>query len=310
MNSYQEIFQPIFDRLNFEPTKVFRDGPRFYVVGGEYVGEKAIFKSDVEVGPRRMRKARFRMRREALFLKNAKLKHTPKFYKEGVRKRFFWLLEGWVPGESQERGESTFLIKDSFFTKRNLDYLIEFLMGLRRLGENPPPQFEEQLPRYTLANYMNLIWKEREQLLGRELSERASAFLKARHKLFNASQTVITHHELYGPHIFVDNGKLNVIDWENVGWGNTAYDFTEVWIRSFAHSDFQGELMKRFRSLQDDKKVFDELFRVETVLQGIGNLKYFRRESMSKEELAVAEEASDFLRENIEKAVEGHGWRG
>lgn len=310
MTNYQEIFQPVFDRLGFEPIKNFRNGPRFYVMGGEYKGERAIFKSDVEVGPRRLRKARFRMRREALFLEHAGIKHVPKFYGKGTRRRFFWILEGWAPGESQESGESTFLIKDSFFTEHNLGYMIEFLAELRRLGENPPQQFEERLPRYTLANYMSLIWKDRENLLGKGLSERASAFLKTRHKLFNSSQTVITHHELYGPHIFVDppsreasGGKLNVIDWENVGWGNAAYDFTELWIRSFSHTDFQADFMGRFSALQENKELFDQLFRVEMILQGIGNLNYFRHKGMLKGEIAVADEVSSFLRENIERAI-------
>jgi thiamine kinase-like enzyme len=303
MSRYREVFQPVFDRLGFEPIKAFRDGPRFYVVGGNYEGERAIFKSDVEDGPRRLRKARFRMRREALFLEYANIKHVPKFYEKGTRRQFFWLLEGWVSGESQERGESTFLIKDSFFTEKNLGYMVEFLVEMRRLGKKTPLQFEERLPRYTLANYMSLIWRDREHLLGRELSEKASAFLKTRHKIFNANQTVITHHELYGPHIFIDNGKMNVIDWENVGWGNAAYDFTEIWVRSFAHPDFQAEFMGRFRNLQEDKELFDQLFRIETILQGIGNIKYFCREGMPKEEGAVADTVSDFLRENIGKAV-------
>jgi len=306
---YRQVFQPIWDRLGFKPIRVFRDGPRFFVVGGDYRGKKAIFKADVEAGPRRLRKARWRMRREALFLEHAGIRHIPKFYKKGVRRKLFWLLEEWVSGEPQEMGESTFLIKDSFFTERNLEYLLEFLVELHRLGRGAIPQFEEQFPRYTLVNYMNLIWTDRGHLLGEALAEKVGAFLKSCHKLFNANQTVITHHELYGPHIFVvppshgkPRGKLSVIDWENVGWGGPAYDFATIWIRSFAHRDFQTEFLNRFRALQDDRETFDRLFQIEVVLQGIGNLRYFKYTKV-REERQIADGISEFLLESIERAV-------
>ena len=302
MVKYQDIFQPVFDKIGFSPLKTFRNGPRFFVVGGNCQGERVIFKSDIEAGPRRLRKARWRMQREAVFLEHAGIKHIPKFYKKGIWKKFFWVLEGWVSGESQELGESTFLIRDAFFSERNLNHLIGFLMSLQQLGKNSPPQFEKQLPRYTLGDYMNLIWNERSHYVSESLSERIAAFLKARHRIFNANQTAIVHHELYGPHIFTDEGEFNVIDWENVGWGNPAYDFVAIWIRSLFHKDFQAELFERFRARQKDKRIFDELFRIEVVLQGVGNLRFFKHTSVP-EEKAVAEKVSEFLRESIEQAV-------
>ena len=50
LTQYQEIFAPVFSRLKFTPGKIFREGPRFFVVGGEYQGKKAIFKV-VEINP-------------------------------------------------------------------------------------------------------------------------------------------------------------------------------------------------------------------------------------------------------------------
>ncbi len=302
MADYQETFQPVFDRIGFEPAKTFREGPRFYVVGGGYRGKRAVFKADVEEGPRRLRKARWRTRREAIFLEYAGIKHIPEFYEKGVRRKFFWFLEGWVSGESQEMGGSTFLVKETFFTERNMEFLLEFLTELHRLGGKSIPQFEAHLPRYTLADYMNFIWSDRGHLLGKDLAEEAAVYLKSRHRLFNINQTVVAHHELYGPHIFVAPDQFSVIDWENVGWGNLAHDFVSIWIRSFAHPDFQSELLKRFRAKQKAKEVFDQLFRLEVILQGVGNIRFFKYAKAPEEKL-VADEVSDFLRENLEKAV-------
>lgn len=341
--NYQEVFQPVFNKLGFRITKIFREGPRFYVAGGEYCpsprsgcnfpsesyrppkadkGEKAIFKADIEAGPRRLPKARLRLQREAIFLEGVDLKHAPKFYAKGIHQGFFWVLEEWVLGESQELGESTFLIRDSFFTKQNLKYSLEFLTELRRLSEVPQPEFERHFGRYTLADYENLIWVDRDHILGEALSVKVGNFIKKRHSLFNKNQTTITHHEICGPHIFVKEacpqrlsasdggrGQMKVIDWENVGWGNPVHDFTELWVRSFAHQDFQTELFERFRALQRDKEVvptgrqvFDQLFRLEVILQGIGNLNHFKITRVP-EEKKVAKEVSSFLLENIERAL-------
>ncbi|PIS12277.1 hypothetical protein COT70_01745 [candidate division WWE3 bacterium CG09_land_8_20_14_0_10_47_33] len=317
--NYQKLFQPVFDKLNFTLTKTFREGPRFYVVGGDYRpprasprlaakrvttggGEKVIFKADLAAAAERLPKARLRLRREAVFLRHAKLRYAPKFYAKGIKEGFFWLLEEWVKGESQELGESPFLIKDSFFTEQNLKHSLEFLASLHRLSEKPQPQFEKYFSRYSLADYISLMQTDKAGVLGKILSAKADGFTRKRHRLFNQNQIVITHHEFYGPHIFVGKGEMQVIDWENVGWGNLAHDFVELWVRSFRNKDFQSEFFERFWASQKDKEVFDQLFRLEVILQGIGNLNHFKITKVP-EEKKVAEEVSSFLLENIERAL-------
>ncbi len=302
VKNYQKLFQPVFERLNFKASKVFREGPRFYVIGGKYGGEKVIFKADLEASTKRLPKARLRLRREGIFLRHVRLEHVPLFYARGVEEEIFWLLEEWVPGKSQEMGESTLLIRDSFFTEQNLKYSLEFLNELHRLSERPRPEFEKHFSRYTLADYVYLMRIDRPSLLGRQLATKVDTFVKRQHRLFNETQTVVTHHELYGPHIFVNDGEMNVIDWENVGWGNPAHDFVELWVRSFTHPRFQSKLFQRFRASQKDKDVFDRLFRLEVILQGIGNLNHFKLTKL-KEEKKVAKKFSEFIMEEIKKAV-------
>lgn len=337
MTNYQRIFQLVFGKLGFAVTKTFREGPRFYVIGGVYhppgvdKGEKAIFKADLEAEAKRLPKARLRLRREAIFLRHAKFKYAPRFYSRGTHVKsdvtsdhvasrgIFWLLEEWVPGKSQESGESAFLIRNSFFTEQNLKHSLNFLKELHRLTQISKPGgfgkprglvevFEKHLNRYNLADYVYLMRIDRPIILGKRLAAKVDAFVNGCHRLFNRNQTVITHHELYGPHIFISKDSFKLIDWENVGWGNPAHDFVELWMRSFAHQDFQREFYERFRASQEEKRIFDELFRLEVILQGIGNLSFFKSPDLP-EEKKVAKEASAFLKEEIERAVVGKGLR-
>jgi aminoglycoside phosphotransferase (APT) family kinase protein len=301
---YRQLFEPVFKRVGFAPTKDFRTGPRFYVIGGDYKGKKAVFKADLEASAKTLPKARLRLRREGIFLKHVRLEHVPEFYTRGVEDEIFWILEEWVPGESQEQGESTFLIKDSFFTKENLQYSLEFFEELHRLSKVRQPQFEKHFNRYTLSDYMFLMRIDRAATLGKKLASEADRFLVKCHRLFGRSQTVITHHELYGPHIFVNSKEFHVIDWENVGWGNPAHDFVQLWIRSFNHPDFREELFRRFLKLQDERDEFLKLFRLELILQGIGNLNYFKLAKLA-EEKEIAGRLTRFLKEAIAEAVSG-----
>lgn len=304
VKKYRKIFEPVFGRLGFEPAKSFRAGPRFYVIGGDYKGKKAIFKADLEASAKRLPKARLRLRREGIFLKHVRLEYVPDFYARGVEDDVFWILEEWVPGGSQELGESTFLIKDSFFKEENLRYSLEFLKELHRLGKVRQPQFEKHFNRYTLSDYMFLMRIDRVATLGEKLAREADVFLRKCYRLFGNSQTVITHHELYGPHIFVNEGDFHVIDWENVGWGNPAHDLVQLWIRSFAHQDFREELFNRFLKLQEERDDFLKLFRLELILQGIGNLNHFKLAEVA-EEKKIAGDLSRFLKESVARAVSG-----
>ena len=142
--------------------------------------------------------------------------------------------------------------------------------------------------------------------MGKKLMERIDEFLEDRHDLFDGQQTVIAHHEFYAPHIFINGGELNVIDWENVGWGNPAYDLAELWFRSFDHPDFQKELLDKFRATQEEKEIFDQLFSLEVILQGLGNLKYFSLTDLADEK-EVAGTLSEFMKEAINRVLEADG---
>lgn len=303
MTNYHQIFQPVFENFGFKPTKVYRDGPRFFVVGGKYKGKKVIFKADVEPGPDRSLKARLKLRREAIFLEQAKFDYAPVLYEKGKKRRFYWVIEEWVVGKSQEVGESTFLFKNSFFTQKTLDQMVDFFGDLYRLGRRCPRRLAKKLPRYTLRDYEHLVHGSKTHVLKKNLRGKVGGFIEKHRRLFDSHRNVIAHHELYAPHIFIDkNRRLKVIDWENVGWAGPPRDFTVLWIRSFAHDDFRDELLNRVRAFQEEKEVFDELFYLELMIQGILNLCYFRKPQL-KEERAVAADITQFLKGRVEKIL-------
>jgi len=309
--NYQEIFAPVFKKTGFTPKKTFREGPRFFVVGGDYRGKPTIFKADVEDPEKETRRAYLKLRREAAFLKAVEFSQVPAFYQLGEEQDFFWMMEELVPGEGQDSGEGTFIFKDSFFTGENLTRSLDFLANLHQVGKrNSNPawvDFKQQFAkRYTLKEYIRLIASDKESLMGKKLMGRIDDFLDSRHDLFDGQQTVIAHHEFYAPHIFINGGELNVIDWENVGWGNPAYDLAELWFRSFDHPDFQKELLDKFRATQEEKEIFDQLFSLEVILQGLGNLKYFSLTDLADEK-EVAGTLSEFMKEAINRVLEADG---
>ncbi|GEM_PF-5884858 len=305
--TYQEIFQPLFEKLGFNPLKFFREGPRFFVVGGEYRQERVVFKSDVEKLKTQLPKAKMRLRGEAFFLEVAQLEHVPRFFAKGTHRGYFWVIEEWVPGESQELGESPFLFKPTFFTTENLRTVLGFWKALHELPRTNRTAgfryFQEKIARrYTLADYASLATFGKESLVGAAQLRQIGDFVEKNRRFFDAHQTVITHHEFFAPHIFINRPELNVIDWENVGWGNPAYDFTELWMRSVLYPEFQQELEHRFRRQQPDPEVFDQLFRIERVLQGLGNLQLFATTQI-KEEQRVADRMKEFLWRQLEEAL-------
>lgn len=56
---------------------------------------------------------------------------------------------------------------------------------------------------------------------------------------------VLVHGEVYPMHIYVDEGKLALIDWENAQRGNEMIDLVTYWLRGTTHIDWQADFKRQ-----------------------------------------------------------------
>jgi hypothetical protein len=273
-----ERFEKLFRKVGFQSRKVFRKGPRVWVVGGELAGRAAVFKTSFgQEDPTLLDE---HLRREALFLKEAPeylSLHLPAIYDYGIWEGRFWYLIEWIkPGKPQSLESSDFLMLNTFFTPVNLDWILEVLEGLKRFSQELSPELKKNFANtsYELSAYRRLLEPQGRKFFEKEAWEKTTDFLDKAEPVYNRfNQTTITHHEFYGSQILSSNASYKLCDWENVGWGHPLRDFTNLWIRAFKHSAWQNDFLTEFRAqvgLEEDD--FETLFGVEKILQNFGNL--------------------------------------
>ena len=274
-------FKELFKNIDFRPQKAFREGPRVWVVGGDFDGKKAVFKTPFEKEKKHKQTLLDEhLHREATFLKDAPeylSLHLPTLYSDGVWEGRSWYLIEWVnPGKPQCSESSDFLMLDTFFTPDNLEWVLKVLGGLRRFSSELPNalRFDLDKTAYDLSSYRQLLEPQGRKFFENEVWEKIIDFLDRAEPAYNRlNKATIAHHEFYGSQILSSNASFKLADWENVGWGHPLRDFANLWIRSFQHPAWQRDFLAEFRAqvgLEDSD--FEILFGVEKILQNFGNL--------------------------------------
>uniref|UniRef100_A0A831Z155 Aminoglycoside phosphotransferase domain-containing protein n=1 Tax=candidate division WWE3 bacterium TaxID=2053526 RepID=A0A831Z155_UNCKA len=308
------MFEELFKEKGFQPQKIFREGPRVYVIGGRLRrnGErdavfKTPFRSTQEI-------TNLHLRHEALLLHAAPAylqKFLPAIYDFGQDGggRFWYLVEWVKPGQPQIIGESDFVMKGDFFTQSNLIWCLEVIAVLRHLSGEIPASFAREISKtvYGLADYRSLLEPLGKKFFDRETMSAVGRFLDAAEPVYNrANRTTITHHEFYGSQILSSGKTFKLADWENVGWGNPLRDFTSLWIRAYEHPAWQKKFLEGFRKdLNIRPEEFEVLFGVEKILQNFGNLMLFDH-SRLPEEVSRRREATEFFRRCVRETLENY----
>jgi len=165
---------------------------------------------------------------------------------------------------------------DTFFTPGNLEWVLDVLGGLRRFALELPSTLRTDLDKtaYEFASYRQLLEPQGRKFFEKVVWKKITDFLDAAGPVYNRfNKTTITHHEFYGSQILSSNASYKICDWENVGWGHPLRDFTNLWVRSFQHLNWQEEFLARFRAQAGlEESDFEVLFGVEKILQNFGNL--------------------------------------
>lgn len=282
-NKINDIF--LKHRLKF--LKILRLGPRFLIVlciRGEKrcVLKINLFEKNINQDTKTHNE---HLAREAFFLNYIKKQNQYPVLKNGVPIIYdcdlaglqTWYLKDYAEGEFQNFNKSNFLFKDSFFTKENLNWIIKFFSELHRFSQNLPSNQKKLFHQHNLSDYLNLINGQRvKKIMGAIKITKIYHFFKKHEKIFNQNQSALTHFEPYPVHFIKHKKTMTIIDWENVGWGNSAHDIGVIWLRGFKHPAWQNDLIKKFPLQTPLKKHWLELFKTETIVQSLANLPYLK----------------------------------
>jgi hypothetical protein len=302
----------VIKRYKLEVVSVERNGPRFYVARCRHQDKLVVFKICLftdRVDPR----TNAGLRRETITLN----------YFHSLRNKFFaestpgvlysqstgrtWYIREYLDGQTQNIQHSNFVFKPEFFAPHSIAWIVKFFGGLQQLSRRLPPKLRPLYAKHTLKTNLELIgWRKVPGLIGSaDATERIINFLKPYHKTFDNNQTVITHYEPYASHFFRHGPSgFYMIDWENVDCGTPAHDVSVIWHRAFLHPKWQKDLWREFYKATPYPKQFEELFKVEIVLQCIHNLDYFNRTTIPTER-KIKRQAIAFYRRAINLVLAG-----
>lgn len=298
----------IFAKNNLRLSKILRFGPRFFIALCQKKKLKCVLKINLyERNINQDTKTHNEhLAREAFFLKCVQQqknfsflkKSVPKIYDSDLTGQQTWYLKDYALGNLQNLSRSNFLFKNSFFTQENLNWVIKFFSELHCFSQNLPLRMQKFFHYHSLADYLILINDQGvKNILGKKVNQ-ILLFLKKQGKIFNQNQSALTHFEPYPVHFIRSKNNMKIIDWENVGWGNGAHDVAIIWLRAWQHQQWQKNLRKNFPLKTPLKNHWEELFKIEIIIQSVANLPYLEG-TTDTDEKKIAKEAIYFFQKQI-----------
>jgi len=292
--------------------RVIRLGPRFFIALGEKKQQKCVLKINLyeRTISQDCRTHNVHLAKEIYFLEYLNKQNKYPFIKKSVPQIIdsrptserVWYLKSYDEGKFQNLRQSNFLYQKNFFNETNLNWVVKFFSELHQLSLTAPKSFKKIFHHHQLKDYLNLINGQRvRKILGRQLND-IYRFLMKRQSIFDHNQKALTHFEPYPVHFIKKAKGFVIIDWENVGWGNSAHDLGVVWLRAFTHKNWRDQLAKKFALSTPLKNHWWELFKVEIVVQAMANLPYLSGTTDSDEKKR-AKKIISFMKQQIDLIV-------
>ncbi|MFC1688004.1 phosphotransferase [Patescibacteria group bacterium] len=305
LKAAREYINTIIKQEGLTVQKVLRNGPRYYVAIVSKNGIKALLKSCLFTSSVDFL-TNEKFSREILFLRFLqKSKHTmvrnvaPHIYASGLTPRA-WYLREYISGQTQNIRGGNVRFNSSFYTGRRLSWIVKLFSALQSIKKSElPSDFKKLLypPDFTkqLYKFMTPHWKRIEKTLGWSgISKTIQPYFRQRTNLYNTAPRVMVHQEPYGVHFIKQGGKMRLIDWENIGWGNPLHDYVVLWMRASQHPKWQ----KQFRAAvkkQVRLTSFDDLWKMEVIIQSVFNVVSWHFYSPKKDIVALVK----FSKQNI-----------
>jgi len=230
-----------------------RNGPRYLVARVLWRGKTCLLKFCLY--PRSVdRMTNDKFSREVLFLKFLKSQNTrriynlaPHLYDGGAGTRA-WYLREYLNGETFTVNNGNIRFKKSFFTEKHLKEIIADFSALQRIRPLDLPKIlrKEMSRSDSIAaawQYITPQWKNIARLIKDPSAARdLPRMLRARQYVFDHAPYALSHQEPYATHFIKAQGKLRMIDWENINWSSPLYDYSSLWMRASEHPAWQKKL--------------------------------------------------------------------
>lgn len=271
-------------------TRVMRDGPRYWVgeVRRNGGGEPLILKIVINDEPWRSTDTQtfFRpsdqLKAEIATIKflhsRAKLAQVrvPNYYASSETDPV-WFIRQSIGGRDMAAGDSSFVFAERFYSEVTPEALIEYVLGyqqatpgLKLTLKAAPRSFQADL---RAKMYLGGLHTPQPRL--QPYATAVNTYLEDRRELHDTAETALIHGELYPPHLFIEDGQICTIDWENAGLDNRLHDLVAVWVRAYGSSGWQAKFRQEIRRRGAEfGPNWQELFDLEVVYQAARALNY------------------------------------
>jgi hypothetical protein len=289
----------ILDQNHFTPVRVLRYGPRFICLEVRSGERRGMFKMVLPVSERtaaiappdykwteyeRVDLLEKRLLKEALFLQ---------FFSQQLGGSGFepqiialsetspvWSLRTYIDSRPMSAWDSNFIFSQRFYKQVTPRQAVDFFHKLHRLSDDIPQSLADLVKVFT-STLVNTSRFDRSVKRAATMPQFAAAAERLRECFAAATpryrdyRRVITQYEPYSCHLFVVDGKLGLIDWENVGWGHPLQDLSVLWMRCFEAPEWQSEyvrVMEEYGYFEGNGRLFWES---ELLIQSFANHQYF-----------------------------------
>jgi aminoglycoside phosphotransferase (APT) family kinase protein len=257
-SQYPEVNQ-VLAKLGLPIWEVLENGPRYVVVSTDYQGESALFKMVVPGAEHKAPTVDSGLKYPTLledvrkevalleYLSTAEQRLVglvPKLLGHGEVPGSAWYIRELIHGTPMGRSDQPFLFTDKFYAEVEPRWLVEYFRSLHGVSALVPAEvashFQLWYPRADharlLAQSMDSEWSHPQM---RRLAGRLGPWLEQYLPRLHGDGRVIAHNEPFSPHIFVEDGRIGLIDWESASWGHRLHDFSKMWLRFFDHESFR-----------------------------------------------------------------------
>lgn len=314
----QDAISAILSEKEFRITKELKYGRRFLIAKVAKGSGKAIFKICLFTNSLD-RRTNGKFAREILFLQfigasrhTVLKKSVPPVYHSGLDPRS-WYIREYLTGDTQNVDGGDIRFKPSFFNEKNLNWLIKFFTTLQGIKNRElPPKLRSYLLRS--VNFNKQIWtfiKPHFELIEGYLrmpgvSKRFGKIVKEYIPAYNQATRVLSHQEPYSSHFIKSNGRITLIDWENVNWANPVHDMVILWMRAYDHPAWQKKFYLKFKKHYQRYRDFDRLWKLETFTQSCFNIISYYFHYDTKDLKGLAQFSSQKIKEILKDEFSIH----